>query len=168
MNKFKSAAIVAAGLLALAGCQKAPVDTTADEAAIKQMARDFATAYAAGDADAIAAMYAEDAVLMPPGAPKQTGPAAIREYFASNTATSQAAGVTLVMNDDDVAGITGDIAWHSGSYLAKDASGAAVDSGHFMVVSRKADGKWLVVRDIWNSDRPPPPAEDAAAEPAAG
>jgi hypothetical protein len=39
-------------------------------------------------------------------------------------------------------------------------------------MQRQADGKWLMIRDTWNSDRPPPPpsteppeAVDEAATP---
>jgi hypothetical protein len=36
---------------------------------------------------------------------------------------------------------------------------------------KNTDGKWLIIRDTWNSDRPPPapaaPAEAAPADPAA-
>jgi hypothetical protein len=43
-----------------------------------------------------------------------------------------------------------------------------VDTGKSLSVARKRDGKWLMIRDTWNSDRPPapPPAAPAAAPPA--
>jgi len=166
MNILKSAAIVAVGLLALAGCQKAAVDTTADEAAIKASVGEWNAAYNSGDADAIAAKYADDGVVMPPGVPKAAGRDAIRELIASEIAKAQAAGVTLDI-DEGEASVSGDTAWHAGSYIVNDASGAAVDSGNYLEVLRKTDGKWMIVRDIWNSDRAPMPAADAAAEPAA-
>jgi hypothetical protein len=37
--------------------------------------------------------------------------------------------------------------------------GVVVESGKFMSVNRKKDGKWRYVRDTWNSDAPPAPAE---------
>jgi hypothetical protein len=43
--------------------------------------------------------------------------------------------------------------------------GAVVETGKFLSVSRKKDGKWLYIRDTWNSDAPPAPA--AAPAPAA-
>jgi hypothetical protein len=34
-----------------------------------------------------------------------------------------------------------------------------------MDVQQNIDGQWLMIRDIWNSDRPPPaPAPEPAAE----
>jgi hypothetical protein len=40
-----------------------------------------------------------------------------------------------------------------------------VDSGSYLSVARKSNGKWLLVRDIYNSDRPlPAPAPAATAK----
>jgi hypothetical protein len=63
-------------------------------------------------------------------------------------------------------GVAGDTGWEAGSYTATDASGATVDSGSYMSVSRKVNGQWLYVRDTYNSDRPlpAPPAASAAAK----
>ncbi len=172
MNILKSAALVAVGLVALAGCQKAAVvDTAAIETEIKNGVRTWLASYNAGDADAIAARYADDAVVMSPGAPAATGREAIRAMIAEQSAAAKAAGMTLAALDGDTVGISasGDMAWHSGAYTVNDASGAVVDSGNYMEVQQNVDGKWLIVRDIWNSDRPPAaaPAEAVAAEPAA-
>ena len=47
----------------------------------------------------------------------------------------------------------------------KDASGNVVDSGNYLaVLKRQSDGKWLLFRDTWNSDRAPPAPADAASE----
>ena len=166
VNILKSAAVIAVGLVALAGCKPAAVDTTADEAAIKAATRAWVTGYTAGDADAVTALYAGDAVVMPPGAPTSVGHDAIHAYIASDSAASKAAGVTLVINDDDTVVIMGDLAAHSGSYSVMDASGATVDTGMYMDVSQKKDGKWSIVRDIWNSNKAPAPAAEPAAAPA--
>ncbi|MGQ0384384.1 MAG: YybH family protein [Gammaproteobacteria bacterium] len=166
MRILKSAAIVAAGLLALAGCQKA-VDVAAVTDEAKRGVRDWAAAYNAGDADTIAAKYAEDAIVMPPGTTASVGREAFRTFIAADIAGAKAAGVTLSISDGDTAGVSGDLAWHSGAYTVQDASGATVDSGNYLEVLQNFDGKWLIVRDIWNSDRPPAPAAPPAAEEAA-
>lgn len=173
MNILKSAAAIAVGLIALAGCQKtAVVDTAAIEAEVKAGVHTWLASYNAGDADAIAARYADDAIVMSPGAPAATGREAIRAMIAEQSAAAKAAGITLAALDGDTAGVSasGDIAWHSGAYTVSDASGAVIDSGNYMEVQKNIDGRWLIIRDIWNSDRPPAvaPAEKAAAEPAAG
>lgn len=170
MQILRTAALVAAGLIALAGCQKAAVDTAAIESEIKQGVKDWLAAYNTGDVDMIVAKYSPDAVVMAPGAPAATGTDEIRKLVADASAAVQAAGLTLAPLDNDVVGVSasGDMAWHSGGYTVSDASGAVVDSGNYMEVQKNFDGQWLIIRDIWNSDRAPaPPAAEAAAEPAA-
>ena len=55
--------------------------TSSDEAAVKQVADDYVKATLAGDAKAIAALYTEDAVEMPPNVPSVKGRAAIEQYL---------------------------------------------------------------------------------------
>ncbi len=166
MKILRLAAVMAAALLALAGCQKS-TDVAAFEAKSKADVREWIAAFNTGDVDTVVAKYAPDAVVMAPGNPSATGHDAIRALVEKESDTIRAAGITLVVNDDDKASASGDLGWHSGSYVVKDTTGAVIDSGNYMEVLQNIDGKWLIIRDIWNSDRPPPapaPAADAAAE----
>jgi ketosteroid isomerase-like protein len=128
----------------------------------------FIPAFNAGEVETLVAMYAPDAEVMAPGSPRAVGHDAIRALLTKDSAGMKAAGVSIELNDDDKAAASGDLGYHSGSYVVKDASGAVVDSGNYLaVMQRQADGKWLLIRDTWNSDRPPPapaPAADAATE----
>ena len=135
-----------------------PVDTAADEAALKGITTEWLKAYNEGDVEKIVAMYTEDAVLMPPHAPVANGHAGIRAFLATDTAAAKTAGIKLVPGAS-TAGVVGDTGWESGSYTATDASGATVDSGSYMSVSKKSNGKWLYIRDTYNSDRPLPAPE---------
>lgn len=166
---LKSAAIIAVGLIALAGCKPAAEDTTADEAVIRKSAPAWAAAYNSGDADALTAMYWEDAVLQPPGAPAAAGHAGIREFLAADSAATKAAGLTMNIPEAGAVDVSGDLAYEAGTYTVTDASGATVDAGKYIGVFQKRDGKWLYIRDTWNSDRAPAPpsAPEAATEPAA-
>ncbi|MGH8251575.1 MAG: YybH family protein [Steroidobacteraceae bacterium] len=171
MNILKSATIVAAGMLVLAACEHAAVDTSADESAIRASTQEWETAYGAGDGAALGAHYAEDAVLLPPNAPAVSGRAAIGEFLASDSAATGAAGLKFDIAPESTVQVSGDLAYEAGTFQVMDATGAAVGSGKFIGVFNKQDGKWLLVRDTWNADAPPAPApaaaEEAAAEPAA-
>jgi ketosteroid isomerase-like protein len=151
MHVLKKTALVAASLLALVVCM--PPLATADEAAFGASSATWAEAYNAGDADRIVALYAKDAILMPPDAAAAAGPAAMRKFLTGDIATSKAAGLTLVLADD-AAGISGELGWRSGTFKLKDTSDATVGKGKWLEVWRKADGKWLMIRDIWNNDAP--------------
>ena len=169
MNILKSAAVIAVGLVALAACQQGAQNTAADESAIREISPAWGAAYNAGDADAVAALYAEDAVVQPPGAPSAAGRAAIRDFIAGDSAASKAAGLTMNIAGGTTVGISGDLAYEAGTISVTDASGATVDAGKFLSVFQKKDGKWLLIRDTWNSDNAaaPAPAAEPASEPAA-
>ena len=130
-------------------------DTAADEAAIRASAPAWAANFNAGDADALAARYWHDAVLQPPGAPAAKGSAAIREFFVGDVAATKAAGLTMNIPAAGDVHVSGDLAFEAGHYSVTDASGATVDTGKYLGVLQKRDGKWLYIRDTWNSDNPP-------------
>ena len=126
--------------------------SAAEVAAIHAVDQAWLKAYNGGDADAVAGLYDEKAILMPPGAPAPHGRAAIRAFFVSDIAASKKAGVMFHLGPNPDGGVNGDMGWASGTYSVTDASGKVVDSGKYLSVSAKKNGKWLYVRDTWNSD----------------
>jgi uncharacterized protein (TIGR02246 family) len=139
----------------------APQDTGAEEAKMRADLTAWFDAYNTGNADAVASQYAADGILMPPAAPAATGRAAIREFIAKDSAVTKAAGLALKNNAISAIVISGDFAWMSGTFSVVDAKGTVVDTGKYVSVHRKTNGAWLYVRDIWNSDNPPPPSPPA-------
>ena len=80
MGIVKRSALYAMALLGLLAT--APLAWGADDAAtIRAGTESWLKAHNASNADAIAAMYAEDAVVMPPGAPVARGRAAIKQFL---------------------------------------------------------------------------------------
>ena len=150
--------VLAAAFAALAACAKsAPpaANTAADKSAIKAVSIDWKNAYNAGDAAAVAALYAEDAVLSAPGAPAVRGNASISEYFVKKVAEFSAAGLTVA--DDPMGDVVAscDLAWQWQTYKVTDKSGAVVDAGKLVTLFQRKDGKWMIVGDTWNSDATP-------------
>jgi uncharacterized protein (TIGR02246 family) len=173
MNRSTKVSWLTVGIVALvgamAGLAHAASSTSADEAAIRAQAASWEKAYNAGDAKGVAAQYAEDALLLPPGASGVRGRASILEFFTKDIAASKAAGAVFVLNPKTEVGVSGAMGWESGTYKVT-VKGAVVETGKFLSVSRKKDGKWLYIRDTWNTDAPPsPPAPPTApaAPPAA-
>ena len=168
MARLGNIAVFGACVLLAACTAAAPgADTATDSTAVAAVNEAWGKAYAAGDAAALAALYTEDAAVNPPGAPQARGHAAIQEFFATDTAASKAAGITMNLSPQRDSGMSGALAWESGTFTATDQSGATVDTGKYITVLKKTDGKWLIVRDTWNSDTPPPaaPAPAPAAKP---
>ena len=164
---FRKPLIVVAivGVIAASGgCAQTPPaapDTAADEAKLQADALIWFEHYANVDADGMANLYAEDALLMPPGAPAARGRSGIKTFLGEDAAKSKGAGISLKNGAVTGTGINGDTGWISGTYTVVDASGATIDSGSYLSVHRRANGSWPYIRDIWNSDRPPASAAPA-------
>lgn len=148
MSRLKKLVVLSASLVALVACAKT---TAPNPDAIRAVNTAWNKAYNTGDSAAVAALYAEDAVLLAPGAPAARTKASISEYYAKAVAAFTAAGLTVADGPTDV-GESGDLAWQSGNYTNTDKSGAVVEAGKFLTVFERKDGKWMIVRDTWNSD----------------
>ena len=147
-------------------CSLALPALAADEAVrIRAGTASWMQSFNSGNAGGVAALYADDAVLMPPNAPSARGVVAIKEAVTKEIAGAKKGGITLALGTVDEVNVVGDMAWHSGAYVVKDKGGKAVDAGKFLEVWERKNGKWRIVRDIWNSDAAP--AAAAAAMPAA-
>lgn len=156
---YRNIAWLVASLLVLLGVTHSAVaGDHADAAAIREQTENWGKYYNAGDAKGLAGLYADDALLMPPGTTGKRGAAEILAYFEADVAGAKAANVVMHLDPGTEVGISGDLGWESGTYKAT-IDGAVVDSGKFMSVSVKRNGKWLYLRDTWNSDLPPAPAE---------
>ena len=113
---------------------------------IEKMDQAWQTAYNAGDAAALTAIYTKDAKLMPPGAEPASGTAAIQAFFAKDV--TQGAKNTLTQGD--VTGF-GDFALETGGWVANSAEGKHLDHGPYMTLYKKVGGGWKIYRDTWNS-----------------
>jgi len=164
MSSITKAAGVFCAIVALAvfSVETSAADAAKEIAALQAADKTWEKAYAAGNVDAVASLYDEQSVLLPPGAPAVKGRAAIKAFFVKDTAESQKAGVAFILGPNPAGGVSGDMGWQSGSYAVKDKGGKVVEAGKYLSVSRKKDGKWLYVRDTWNADGAPAPAEVAA------
>ena len=160
----KTATLIGLALIALiASAQPSAADTATEVAAIHAVDDVWVKAFNGGDADTMAAQYDEHAVLLPPGAPAARGRAAIRAFFAKMMPEATKEGLAFSLGDKPAGGARGDMGWSSGSYVLKDKTGKVIDTGKYLSVSKKKDGKWLYIRDTWNSDGPPAAAEPAPA-----
>jgi ketosteroid isomerase-like protein len=152
-------------LLPLSTIAIAAEQPTDPEATFHAGTIEWVDAYNAGEPDRIIALYAGDAIVMPPDAPSVTGDAALRTFLADDIATTKKAGLTLVINGDDEADTSGDLGWHRGTFKVVNAGGGSMGTGKFLEIWQRQQGKWRITRDIWNNDAAPaaPPAPPATA-----
>jgi ketosteroid isomerase-like protein len=148
-------------VLALAACQPAaeappeaptqPTFTADDEAAIRGMLDKYVEHALAMDWESTD-YYTADAVRMPPNAPMIQGVAAIEEAW---DAIPPRTGFTIT--PQVIAG-DGDLAYARGAYtidMAPPDGDPVSNVGKWHAIyERQADGSWLCVSDIWNTDAP--------------
>jgi ketosteroid isomerase-like protein len=111
------------------------------------------------NADAVAACYAEDAVIWFPGGPMAKGRAAIRDGFAHYLGTVTIKDVELKDMGHETVG-DARVAWGTYSLRTVDKTTKveSVQSGRFTDVQKKIDGRWLYTVDH-PSDDPAPAAK---------
>lgn len=120
-------------------------------------------AFNRGDAKAVAALYAEDAVLVQPAMPAIVGRPAILEALEGFV---QSGAKVELKTEQNLA--SGDLGVTHGTYRVLTADGRELDRGYFNEIWRKRAGEWYVTYDINTSSVPPPSAAPAAPAPAAG
>lgn len=156
-----SAMLVLATSLACGGTPR--IDSKAEEQALRAQLTNWQGYLTAQNDSAIAALYADDAVLMPSAMPRITGRENIRQFWAQLWAFK--ATLTITPVNVHVAQ-AGDWAIEEGDWTLSSPSpaGEQRDNGKYLVTwTRTADG-WRVAYDIWNSDLTPP----GQAAPASG
>jgi uncharacterized protein (TIGR02246 family) len=155
-------AAVAAAALHLAACG-APVDQSAEKARLMQTSRDWSRAAAGSNVDAVMKYWADDAIVIPTGAPELRGKAAIRTYIEQSM---KLPGFRIEWEPLE-ASVSAD---GSMGYLIertrlrmKAPDGSPVEMRHRSVTiwRKQADGSWKNIVDITNT--PPPAAGGAGA-----
>lgn len=125
-----------------------------DMAKVKAEIQALENAYAdsdnANNANAIAALYTDDAVSLNNHEPMSIGKAAILKSQTAGMAKKKK-GTTVTYDIMDVYGDENQVT-EVGKFIRKDAAGKVERTGKYMAVWEKRDGKYLCVRDISNND----------------
>jgi len=120
------------------------------KAAIQKLEEKWADAFNKGDAAAVAALYTEEAYVLPPGAPMVHGRADIQSFWGQ--AMQQFGDVKCTVVDVLPIGRTG--AREIGTCAFKTKGASPQDGAlKYAVVWRKVDRQWLLNTDIWNIDK---------------
>ena len=136
------------GLFVLAASCTAPA-ALPDTAVVHDLNAAWAEAFASGDGSRVAALYAEDAVVMPSGAPPVQGREAIAQFW-QGVIDSGAARVELTTDEAISAGAS--TIPERGHLAILDANGATIGEGKYVVVWTLDGDQWLLTWDIWNED----------------
>lgn len=160
VNISKTMVVSAAACFALVTFMAVAGDTSKEAEAIGAVNGAWAGFYNAGDADGVASLYWDDGHLMPPGVPTAKGREAIRDVVATDIGGAKAAGLTMNIDHGPIS-VSGNLAWQDGTFKVTDTAGTVIDAGKYLSVLEKRNGKWLLLRDIYNSDMAPASAPAA-------
>jgi ketosteroid isomerase-like protein len=114
----------------------------------------FIKSFATGDSALFVSLFTKDGCLMPDGAPKMCGPAALYAFLKGGIEMG-IGGMKL-----DIIEVTGgpELVSEEGVYQLMDKEGKSVESGKFLVTWKQEDGVWKRYRDTWNAETPAPAA----------
>ena len=130
---------------------------TKDIEAVKAIPAKYAVAYNAADTAGLAAVYANDAIRMPPNEPPVVGNEAITASFQ---AIFDQFTPGLKLSPEEV-NVDGGLGFIRGTYeitLTPRAEGETMqdDGKYVVIVQKQSDGSWKTYRAIWNSNNPLP------------
>jgi uncharacterized protein (TIGR02246 family) len=121
--------------------------------ALTKLAKAWEAAFNAKEIAKVAAMYTDDAVVMPPNHEAVRGRANIEAFFKE----MEGANFTLTPFESATSGST---AYEAGTYqmsMTPKTGQPTTDKGKYVVVlKRGSDGQWRLAFDIFNSDMPLP------------
>jgi uncharacterized protein (TIGR02246 family) len=109
-----------------------------------------------GDAAAVAALYAEDAVLLPPNSEMIRGRQKIEEYWNTEI---QMGVKDVVLTTVELSKVYDDTVHEMGDYtiiIHQNGKKPIEDIGKYIVIWKHTADGWKLYRDIWNSNLPPP------------
>ena len=157
--------LTAGALLAVIACGPPPVpppeatpeiDIEAERAALTEAANRYNESGHSMDIDAMASLYASDALVMPPNMETQEGAEGVREFL---TAFKELPGFevsfetpTVVVSKGADMGYT--LADIELSFDGPDGKPVSSRERDFHLWRKQADGSWKIVVDIWNSPVP--------------
>jgi uncharacterized protein (TIGR02246 family) len=121
-----------------------------NKATIEKLNDVWTAAFNKGDAAAVAALYSEDAYVLPPGSAMVKGRPAIEAFWRQAAQQMTDAKLTTV----DVLPLGRSAAREIGTVTLKTKSQPPQEIvGKYVVVWRKMGREWKLATDIWNTDK---------------
>ena len=127
-----------------------PAALAQDKTTIEGLNQRFMAAFSSGDFGTVAAMYTEDAYLLPPGLEMIKGRAAIQAFWTRASEAIRDVELTTV----DVKPLGTEAAREVGTFRLK-IKGAETQEiiGKYVVVWQRVGSDWKLATDMWNTSK---------------
>ena len=170
--KFKTVLSFMIGslILLMFSCSTPVGEPMVDHAKVKEdittVTKSWSEAINKKDMEAELALFAEDVKIFPPNRAPEIGKAVVKANMKKNMAQDSTVWSIDFSTNEVFAG--GDHVTELGSWTVSGADGKMMDKGNYITIYEKKDGKYLVIRDIYNSEmelpKPAPMAEATDTE----
>lgn len=135
------------------GTEAAAVDVEQIKKEIQAKEDEFAATYNSGEKKSIG-YYADDAISFSQNSAPHVGKAAIVEYLMANIDTlSMSNKISYKTNEVFVSNDANQVV-EIGYYTVVDSTNTPINTGNYMVLFVKRDGKYVCLRDMSASDMP--------------
>lgn len=156
-NELLAAGVLMAVAIGLSGCATmAKTGSAAFQTAVEATWRTYCSSLKAGDADTWIALWDENGIQLPPGAPMVVGRKNIEKAIRGALQAVSFVDFTIDLAETETAGNLG---FARGTYAAtmKPQAGgpeAAINGKYLTVFKKQSDGSWKIYRDCFNSNTP--------------
>ena len=142
---------IANQMMPMQGMGEAEGESADPRSTIEAANERFISAYNQGSAAGVAALYTEDAQLLPPNSEVVEGREAIQGVWQGMIDS----GIQRVQLDiSEVSGM-GDTLYEVSNYTLYGADEEMLGRGKYIIIWKQEDGEWRIHRDIFNSSMPP-------------
>jgi ketosteroid isomerase-like protein len=156
-KQFIKGLVISGALLLLVSCKKeepaAVIDANLIKEEIQAKETEFADTYNSGTEKNIG-YHAEDAITYPQNSKPVIGRAAIIEFLKTHRDTISIGRKISFKTDEVFVSNDGAQVVELGNYKVVDSTNAVVNSGNYMSLFVKRDGKYVCLRDMSTSDLP--------------
>ena len=112
----------------------------------------FMAAFNGGDTAGVAALYTQDAKVLPPNSDFVSGREATQGFWQA----VQGMGIKKAKMEIVEVEACGDTAYEVSQFTLYGAEGLELDKGKYIVIWKQEAGEWKLHRDIFNSSLPAP------------
>jgi ketosteroid isomerase-like protein len=156
-KQFIKGLVVSGALLLLISCKKEEpavvIDTNLIKEEIQAKENEFADTYNSGIEKNIG-YHADDAITYPQNSKPVIGKTAIIEYLRTHRDTISIGRKISFKTEEVFVSNDGNQVVEVGYYKVSDSTNAVVNSGNYMSLFVKRDGKYVCLRDMSTSDLP--------------